>query len=41
MPVVRAKAFGEKVQRIWSGPGKAVRQAPAARIVDVVETREL
>jgi hypothetical protein len=29
------------MQRIWSGPGKAVMQNASGRIVDVVEAREL
>lgn len=36
-----AEAFVQMMQRIWGGPGKAVMQNPRARIVDVVETREL
>lgn len=36
-----AEAFVQIMQRIWDGPGKAVMQNPRARIVDVVETKEL
>ena len=36
-----AEAFVETMQRIWGGPGKSVMQNPTARIVEVVETREL
>ena len=36
-----AEAFVEKMQRIWNGPAKAVMQNPRARIVDVVEGKEV
>jgi len=29
------------MENIWSGPGKAVMQNPRARVVNVVETKEL
>jgi hypothetical protein len=36
-----ADAFLTKMQGIWNGPGKSVMQNPRARIVNVVESREL
>jgi hypothetical protein len=36
-----AEAFVQTMQRIWGGPGKDVMQNPRARILDVVEVREL
>lgn len=36
-----AGAFLQAMERIWSGPGKAVMQNPRARLVDLVEAREL
>jgi len=36
-----AEAFVEKMERIWKGPAKAVMQNPRARIVDVVEGKEV
>ncbi len=38
---LEAAAFVAIMQTIWGGPGKAVMQNPTARIVDVVEAREL
>jgi hypothetical protein len=39
--VDHANAFLEKMQRIWSGPGKAVMQNPTAKVVDLVERKLL
>lgn len=36
-----ANAFLSVMERIWAGPGKAVMQNPRARLVDVVEAKEL
>ena len=36
-----AEAFLRVMEKIWSGPGKAVMQGPRARIVDRVEVMEL
>ena len=36
-----AEAFLTKMERIWSGPGKAVMQNPRSRIVESVELTEL
>ena len=36
-----AEAFLRKMERIWSGPGKAVMQSPRSRIADRVEFIEL
>lgn len=36
-----AEAFVETMQRIWTGPGKAVMQNPTARIADLIEAKEL
>jgi len=36
-----AEAFLRKMERIWSGPGKAVMQGPRSRIADRVEFIEL
>lgn len=37
----QAEAFVQTMLRIWDGPAKAVMQDPRARIVDVVDAREL
>jgi hypothetical protein len=39
--VPEADAFVRTMQRIWSGPGKAVMQDPRARILELVETKEV
>ncbi len=36
-----AEAFLVTMQRIWSGPGKAVMLSPRARIAELVEARAL
>lgn len=36
-----AEAFVEKMERLWNGPAKAVMQNPRARIVDVVEGKDV
>ena len=36
-----AEAFVQTMQRIWSGPAKAVMQNPRARIADVIEGKEV
>jgi len=36
-----AEAFLLTMERIWGGPGKAVMQNPRARIVDLLEARDL
>ena len=36
-----AEAFLRTMQRIWSGPGKAVMQGPRARVVEPVEVKDL
>lgn len=36
-----AEAFLLQMRQIWNGPGKAVVQNPTARIVDVVEMKEV
>jgi hypothetical protein len=36
-----AEAFLRTMERIWSGPGKAVMQNPRARIVERAEAQEL
>lgn len=36
-----AEAFIRSMERIWSGPGKAVMQSPRARVAELVEVREL
>jgi len=36
-----AEAFLGTMQRIWSGPGKAVMQGPSGRIAQVIEDRDL
>jgi hypothetical protein len=36
-----AAAFLDTMQRIWSGPGKAVMQNARGRLADVVEAKEL
>jgi len=37
----KAEAFLRVMERIWSGPGKAVMQGPRACVAEVVETKEL
>ena len=37
----RASAFLERMQRVWSGPGKSVMQNPVARIARVSEQKTL
>jgi hypothetical protein len=37
----RANAFVQKMQQIWTGPGKAVMQNPNARIVDLAERKDV
>jgi hypothetical protein len=37
----KAEAFLRMMERIWSGPGKAVMQGPRASITDLVEAKEL
>ena len=39
--VSEADAFLRTMQRIWSGPGKAVMQNPSGRIADLVEDKAL
>ena len=39
--IAEAESFRSKLQRLWSGPAKAVMQNPRARIVDSVEIKEL
>jgi hypothetical protein len=39
--VQAAEAFLRTMERIWNGPGKAVMQNPSARLVDVVESRDI
>jgi quinol monooxygenase YgiN len=39
--VARAEAFLQTMQRIWSGSGKTVMQNPRARLVDVVEVKDV
>ena len=39
--VDHANAFLGKMQRIWSGPGKAVMQNPTAKVADLVERKLL
>ena len=36
-----AEAFVQTMLRIWDGPGKAVMRDPRARIMEVVESKEL
>jgi hypothetical protein len=36
-----AEGLLDKMQQIWSGPGKAVMKDPRAQIAETVETREL
>lgn len=36
-----AEAFLRTMERIWSGPGKAVMQNPSGRLAEIVEAREL
>jgi hypothetical protein len=36
-----AEAFLRTMQRIWSGPGKAIMQNPSGRVADIVEVKEL
>ena len=39
--LAEAEAFLRKMERIWSGPGKAVMQNPRSRILDRVEQVDL
>jgi hypothetical protein len=39
--VGEATAFLRTMQRIWSGPGKAVMQNPSGRVADLVEDKAL
>jgi hypothetical protein len=39
--VGEAEVFLRAMEKIWTGPGKAVMQNPRARVVNVVETKEL
>ncbi len=39
--LAEAEAFLGRMQRIWSGAGKAVMQNPTGRVVEMVEEREL
>ena len=36
-----AEAFLRTMERIWSGPGRAIMQNPRARIAEVVEVKEI
>ena len=36
-----AEAFLRTMERIWGGPGKGVMQSPRARVVDIVEVKDL
>lgn len=36
-----AQVFLRTMERIWTGPGKAVMQNPRGRVADVVEAKDL
>ena len=38
--IEEAEAFLRTMERIWSGPGKAVMQSPRACIAELVEAKE-
>lgn len=39
--IEKAEAFLRTMERIWSGPGKAVMQNPRTQVAELVESREV